>query len=169
MKKISVIATFAVVVGMLVSCGQENASSKIKKENVLNAQKRDNDISKGAPVISFDREEHDFGTVNEGDIVETSFMVTNTGKSNLVITNAKATCGCTVPTWPKEPVAPGESAEIKVKFNTSGKRNKQSKTVTLYTNTAKGTEAVKISGMVTPKKGTPTKQLKEPKDFKLVK
>jgi len=151
MKKLSILAVVILSSVVFVSCEGEKASSKIKKENIAKAEQRDKDISKGAPTISFDLEEYDFGTVDEGEIVEHSFLVTNTGKSNLVITNAKATCGCTVPTWPKEPIAPGASADVKVRFNTSGKPNKQSKTVTLYTNTAKGTETVKIKGMVTPK------------------
>ena len=151
MKKIAVALAFMVSAGLLVSCGQGNASSKVKKENVENAEKRDNSISQGAPVISFDKEEYDFGTVKEGEVVETTFVVTNSGKSDLVITNAQASCGCTVPNWPKEPIAPGKTGEIKVSFNTSGKPNKQSKSITLTTNTEKGREILKISGMVTPK------------------
>lgn len=153
MKRLVTALALVVATTSLVSCKQGNAASKVKKENVLKAEKRDSNI-KGAPVISFDKETFDFGTVKEGELVETSFIVTNTGKSDLIITDAKATCGCTVPTWPKEPVAPGKSAELKVKFNTNGKPNKQSKTVTLYTNTEKGTEAVKLTGMVTPKNAT---------------
>ena len=151
MKRISTLLASFLLATMFVSCGQDNAASKVKQENVLQAEQRDTDISKGAPAISFDKNNYDFGTVSEGEIVETSFVLTNTGKSDLVITDAKATCGCTVPTWPKEAIAPGASAEVTVKFNTSGKPNKQSKTVTLTTNTAKGIETVKISGMVTPK------------------
>lgn len=151
MKKIAVALAFVVSAGLLVSCGQGNASSKVKKENVENAEKRDNSISQGAPVISFDKEEFDFGTVKEGEVVETTFVVTNSGKSDLVITNAQASCGCTVPNWPKEPIAPGKTGKIKVSFNTSGKPNKQSKSITLTTNTEKGREILKISGMVTPK------------------
>jgi len=93
----------------------------------------------------------DFGTVNEGDIVETIFKVTNSGTSDLIITDARASCGCTVPVWPKEAIKPGETADIGVKFNTTGKPNRQSKTVTLSTNTALGREILKISGMVSPK------------------
>ncbi|WP_435254510.1 DUF1573 domain-containing protein [Tenacibaculum sp. A30] len=151
MKKIAVALAFVVSAGMLVSCGQGNASSKVKKENVENAEKRDNTISQGAPEISFDKEEFDFGTVKEGEVVETTFVVTNTGKSDLVITHAQASCGCTVPEWTKDPIAPGETGNIKVSFNTSGRTNKQSKSVTLTTNTEKGREIIKISGMVTPK------------------
>lgn len=151
MKKIVGILAVTLILGATVSCGKTNAASKVKSENIEKAAKRDKDISLGAPVIAFNRDVHNFGTVEEGFIVETSFEVTNTGKSNLVITDAKATCGCTVPTWPKDPIAPGKTAEVSVKFNTSGKPNMQSKTVTLYTNTEKGLETVKVTGMVTPK------------------
>ncbi|CAL2055771.1 DUF1573 domain-containing protein [Tenacibaculum sp. 190524A05c] len=151
MKKIIAILALTVSFSAMVSCKKGNAAAKVKQENVTEANQRDKEISQGAPSISFDREVHDFGTVEEGFVVETSFKVTNTGKSDLVITDAKATCGCTVPTWPKEPIKPGDSAEVQVKFNTAGKPNKQSKTVTLTTNTAKGQEQVKVTGMVTPK------------------
>ncbi|WBX74411.1 DUF1573 domain-containing protein [Tenacibaculum pacificus] len=154
MKKIAIAIAFVLSTGMLVSCGQNNAASKVKKENVESAEKRDVSISKGTASISFDKEEHNFGTVNEGDVVKTTFVVTNTGKTDLVITNAKASCGCTVPVWPKEAIAPGKTGEIQVSFNTNGKPNKQSKSITLTTNTEKGREVVKITGMVTPKKKT---------------
>ena len=102
-------------------------------------------------MISLDKKVYDFGTVNEGDLVETSFFVTNSGKTDLVITRAKGSCGCTVPTWPKEPIKPGKTGEIKVKFNTNGKPNRQQKTVTLTTNTESGREVLTIKGSVTPK------------------
>jgi len=152
MKKIAIVLVTVSISLLMISCGESNAVSKVKKENVANAQKRDMDINKGAPIVSFDKTEFDFGTVNEGEFVETTFVITNTGKSDLIITNAQSTCGCTVPVWPRKAVKPGETADIKVKFNTRGKPNKQSKAVTLYTNTAKGREVVKIKGFVTPKK-----------------
>lgn len=155
MKKIAILALAIVTTAVFTACNQTNAASKVKKENILEAQKRDNDIKKGAPIISFDRIEHDFGTVNEGTIVETTFVITNTGKSNLVVTDAQVTCGCTVPAWPKKPVAPGATAEVKVKFDTRGKTNKQSKSVTLFTNTEKGREVVILKGFVTPKNKQP--------------
>lgn len=152
MKKIAVAIAFVLSAGILVSCGGENAASKVKKENLENAEKRDVTISAGAASVSFDKEEYNFGTVNEGETVKTTFTVTNTGKGDLVITNAKASCGCTVPVWPREAIAPGKTGEIKVSFNTNGKPNRQSKSITLTTNTEKGREILKISGMVTPKK-----------------
>ncbi len=151
MKKIIMLAVLAV---FLVTSCKKNASGKIKKENLEMAKQRDYKMTEGAPVISFSKTEHDFGNINEGDIVETIFSFKNTGKSELIITNARGSCGCTVPQWPKEPIPPGGSGEIKVKFNSNGKPNKQRKTVTLTTNTAQGKETVIIKAQVTPKKKT---------------
>ncbi|MDJ0646108.1 MAG: DUF1573 domain-containing protein [Flavobacteriaceae bacterium] len=145
-----VIAGLALMALSVLSC-KENVAAKIKKENLQVAKERDYKMGDGAAVITFDKKEHDFGTINEGDVVETTFSFKNTGKSELIITNATAPCGCTVPSWPKEPIAVGETGEILVKFNSNGKPNKQSKTVTLTTNTAAGKEQVVIKAEVTPK------------------
>ena len=136
---------------VMFSCKQENAANKIKKDNLKTAINRDADIKKGSPEISFDSNEYDFGTVKEGEIVETTFLLTNSGKGDLVITDARPSCGCTVPEWPKTPIKPGKTAAIKVKFNTAGKPNRQNKSVTLITNTTKGREVLKLKGLVTPK------------------
>jgi hypothetical protein len=141
-----------ITASFLTSCKDAtNITAKIKKENLVNAKSRDSEIKKGAASISFDKKEYDFGTVNEGDIVETSYLVTNSGKTDLVITNAQASCGCTVPVWPKNPIKPGATGEVKVKFNTSGKPNRQQKTITLTTNTESGREVLTLKGSVTPK------------------
>ena len=73
------------------------------------------------PVITFKENSKDFGDIVQGQQVAHTFVLTNTGKQPLIISNVAATCGCTVPSWPKEPVAPGKSAEIKVSFNSTGK------------------------------------------------
>ena len=149
MKKIIILYVLGVGLFM-VSC-KENAASKIKKENIVIAAERDAKIKVGGPKITFDKTEHDFGIINEGDIVETIFAFTNTGKSELIILSAKGSCGCTVPEWPKEPILPGEKGEIKVKFNSDRKPNKQQKQVTLATNTDIGKEILIIKAQVTPK------------------
>ena len=152
MRKI-IIFSLAVSLGMFTACSDGNAALKVNKSKLADAKKRDIDISKGAPVISLDKKEYDFGTVTDGAIIETSFTLTNTGKSPLIITDAKTTCGCTVPTWPKDkPIAPGESTVIEVKFDTGGKGGgRQVKDVTLFTNTAVGREVLKIKGIVNKK------------------
>jgi len=149
MKKVIFITLFGALI--LVSCNN-NAVSKINDENLVKAKERDLKIDTEVPVMTFDVRDHDFGVINEGDVVETVFSFTNTGKTDLLITNAYATCGCTIPEWPKQPVKPGETGIIKVKFNSLGKQNKQLKTVTLDTNTKSAKEILNITAQVTPKK-----------------
>jgi len=86
-------------------------------------------------TIKFDKTLHDFGTIKQGDSVECVFKVTNTGGEPLILENAQGSCGCTVPDYPKDPIAPGDTRDIKVKFNSAGKKDKQSKTVTITANT----------------------------------
>ena len=147
MKKIIFLAVLSTIT--LISC-RENAASKIKESNLVKAHQRDVNIEKQVPVMRFDKREYDFGTIHENDVVETVFNFKNTGKTDLVITNAYASCGCTIPVWPKEPIKPGETGIIKVKFNSRGKKNKQHKTVTLNTNTKDGKELLSIRAQVIP-------------------
>lgn len=84
--------------------------------------------------IIWDKFEHDFGTVNEGELVETIYMVTNHRKDTLIIENVQGSCGCIVSKWPRQPILPGTNASIKVGFNSKGKSGVNSKTVTVYTN-----------------------------------
>ncbi|NQW36258.1 MAG: DUF1573 domain-containing protein [Flavobacteriales bacterium] len=147
MKKYSILFLISII--FLASC-KENVASKIKSDNLVKAQERDLKLDTEVPVMSFDKKDFDFGTINENDVVETVFNFTNTGKTDLIITNASATCGCTIPEWPKEPIKPGGVGTIKVKFNSRGKKNKQNKTVTLSTNTRDGKELLKITAQVTP-------------------
>jgi len=132
-----------------VSC-KDDAAKKVKDENVELAAERDAKNT-DFPVMTFAQTEHDFGTINEGDVVEHKFTFTNTGNKPLVIVSAKGSCGCTVPEWPKEPIAPGEGGEMLVKFNSNGKPNLQNKQVTITANTEAGKEVIKIKAMVTPK------------------
>lgn len=143
------IVLIALVALVAFSC-KDSAASKVKKENLEKAKERD-DASTKLPIASFDKTEFDFGTIDEGDVVETIFVLTNKGKTDLLISNAKGSCGCTVPTWTRKPIKPGESTEIGVKFNSRNKKNKQSKTVTLTTNTLNGKEVLRVKGTVTPK------------------
>ncbi|PQJ78498.1 DUF1573 domain-containing protein [Polaribacter porphyrae] len=151
MKKISILIICVLTVSILASCGNSNATAKINKANLEKAKTRDVEIKNGAASISFDSNVYDFGTVNEGDIIETTFKVTNSGNTDLVITDAQVTCGCTVPVWPKKPIKPGQTEDVKVKFNTFGKSNRQQKNITLITNTETGREILTLKGMVTPK------------------
>lgn len=101
--------------------------------------------------ISFKKVEHDFGTLKDGDIARHEYAFTNTGTEPLIISNVKAGCGCTAPSWPKEPIAPGADGKILVEFDTKGKPGPQTKNVTVYANTELGTHTLTIKGLVEPK------------------
>lgn len=116
-----------------------------------------NPVSANQPVdtvnvakMIFEEVQYDFGEVNEGEVVEHKFTFTNEGKVPLIISGARSTCGCTVPEWPKDPIAPGEDGEISVRFNTKNKKNKQTKPVTITANTYPATTRVHITGFVKP-------------------
>lgn len=87
-----------------------------------------------APVMTFNDETHDFGKITQGEKVSYSFTFKNTGGSDLVISSAIGSCGCTVPTYPKGPVKAGEESKIDVVFDSEGKSGLVQKTVTITSN-----------------------------------
>lgn len=105
---------------------------------------------KGAEII-FKEKSIDFGNITQGDKVEHNFIFENTGDTPLVISNVAVTCGCTAPSWPKTPIAPGEKGEMKVIFNSSGKMGSQNSVVRVYSNAAEPIEKVSLISNVLPK------------------
>ena len=104
----------------------------------------------GTPTIVFEKNHHNFGNVNDGEQLEYAFKFTNTGDGDLLITDARATCGCTVPRWPTYPIKAGNSDVIPVQFNTSGRKDAQTKTVTITANTNPAETHITISAFVIP-------------------
>ena len=102
--------------------------------------------------ISFEQPVYDFGQRKTGEQVDHVYKFTNTGSEPLVITNAKGSCGCTVPDWPKEPIPAGGKGEIKVRFDGKGKTGPQSKNVSITANTNPSTTILTIKGTL---EGTP--------------
>jgi len=100
------------------------------------------------PELTFEKLRHNFGEITQGESVSHQFTFTNTGEGDLIINNAKGSCGCTVPKWPKKPLVPGEEGEIQVTFNSNGREGKQKKTVTLVTNAIPNTTVLTITGQV---------------------
>ena len=141
----------AVLVAFGMTSCKDNAADKVSADNVAAAAERDTQADK-YPVMSFSETTYDFGTINQGEAQEHVFQFTNTGEADLVIVDAKSSCGCTVPQYPKTPIAPGETGEMLVTFNGIGK-NQVSKTVTITANTQKGKEMISIKAFVTPKDG----------------
>lgn len=163
----------------IIASACDNAASKIKSEgsnssnstaaastgeainNLNNDQQTISttvDPNAPLPKFSFEEEKHDFGTIEEGTVAKYDFKFTNTGDSPLIISNASGSCGCTVPQWPREPIAPGETGIIHVEFNSNGRTGDQSKTVTLNANTVPNKKLLSIKAMVNPKPKQATEQ-----------
>ncbi|WPP53382.1 DUF1573 domain-containing protein [Catalinimonas niigatensis] len=104
-----------------------------------------------APEFKFEESAYDFGAITEGDVVEHIFKFTNTGEAPLIIQSASASCGCTVPSYPREPIAPGATGEIQVKFDSSNKPGIQNKTVSITANTDPSITRLTIKSNVVPK------------------
>ncbi|KAB2814601.1 DUF1573 domain-containing protein [Phaeocystidibacter luteus] len=139
----------------LASC--DNASSKIKDDNTAAVNYNDSEeagisaadvTASGSPAFEFNETTHDFGDVEEGRTVQTVFTFTNTGDAPLIISNAKGSCGCTVPEWPRTPIQPGETGEMKVSFNSSNKSGMTQKRVTITANTTPPTTVLNIKANV---------------------
>ena len=108
--------------------------------------------SKNGPVLTWDKSTHDFGNMEQGDVLEHTFKFTNTGNEPLVITNVQVSCGCTTPKgWPRDPVMPGGSGELTVAFNSTGKMGAQTKPVTIVSNAINDAKIV-FTAVVTEKK-----------------
>ncbi len=148
------------IILFFTACNNDNPASRIKKENLEKAKQKRADLNK-FPVMEFETREIDFGTHNEGEILDTVFKFKNTGDAPLVITNVKTSCGCTTPYWPKEPIQPGQSEQIKVRFNTNHKTGKQTKTITIHANTKNLTERVVIKAYNIPKTKKGKEKLKK--------
>jgi hypothetical protein len=103
-------------------------------------QAQDAPATKGAQ-IEFNKEVHDYGTIKNGADGSCVFEFKNTGDTPLIISNARGSCGCTVPEWPKEPIAPGEKGSIKVKYDTM-RTGEINKSVTITSNAANAPDKV---------------------------
>ncbi len=146
----------------LASCGGDSTTSAdtataeptaeqpVQPANAQQPQAPAADAAASGPLttMEFQEIEHDFGTITQGDVVNHVFKFTNTGDEPLIIKNAKGSCGCTVPAWPKEPIAPGEGGEIKVEFKSAGKSGVQSKKVTIDANIPGGKTFLTIKSNV---------------------
>ncbi|HFA47463.1 MAG TPA: DUF1573 domain-containing protein [Bacteroidetes bacterium] len=111
-------------------------------------------------TLNFAETEFNFGKIKSGEKVEHVYKFKNTGKEPLVISNAKGSCGCTVPQWPKEPIGVGEEGEILVVFNSKGKHGNQTKTVTITANTDPPQSIIYIKGEVLADESAKTKKPK---------
>ena len=120
------LAIFFILISFATLSCNRTTQNAPNSENVANLE--------NAPQIEFEKITHDFGTLNEGDIVKFPFKFKNIGKSDLVISNVTVGCGCTVASKPEDAIKPGEKSQIVVQFNTTGKAGPQRKQVTVFSN-----------------------------------
>jgi hypothetical protein len=118
-------------------------------------------VNPNAAKIAFKEETYNFGEIPEGPQVTHEFKFTNTGKEPLILSNVRASCGCTTPSWPKEPVLPGKDAAILVTYNTQGRPGNFSKVITITSNSDQPSRVIDIKGEVIkadPEKSVPIEQ-----------
>ncbi len=150
MKRIFLAFICAVIVAVTtLSCNSKTNSTDIPAEVVTNPNSANGISDKDAlPVISFEKDFHNFERLVSGEQVTYAFKFKNTGKSLLIISNVSSSCGCTVSSFPKQPIKPGEGASIDVSFDSSGRHGLQTKTVTVFGNTQPPTTTLRIQAQV---------------------
>ena len=138
MKK-SIILSGIVAIFALTSCEKDQPSNLFSEEE--RQEQADLVVDpENAAVLTFEEDVYDFGSLPAAAKVDHYVKFTNTGKSPLIIRDAKGSCGCTVPVWPKEPIAPGATDSMKITYEAGNQKGKQRKIVTLHTNTVKDKE-----------------------------
>ena len=127
MKKILFYASIAIII---CSCGNNN--ERYSTDLVNNpASAESNNKTTDVPVIKFEKTEHNFGKTVQGEKLSYSFKFTNSGKSDLIISQATASCGCTVAEFSQGPIKPGGEGVVSVSFNSEGRKGAQNKAVTV--------------------------------------
>lgn len=157
MKKYLFVSTLALATFMF-SCNSESSAEEVGTEqttettvvepSTVTEPMVETAVATATTILTVDRMEHDFGKIPDTAPVETSFVITNDGDEPLLITNAQGSCGCTVPEYPKDPIPPGESRDMKVSFNPTGKEGVNNKTVTITANTEPATTIIYVKSDV---------------------
>jgi hypothetical protein len=131
----------------LTACNNGSGDGKLSTDLVTNPKTAGKSDEKQA-IITFNKKEHDFGTLLQGEVVTYSFHFTNTGNMPLIITEVGSSCGCTVGDYPHEPIAPGKKGDIKVTYDSKGHHGFQSRSLTVMSNTNPAKTILRIKGTV---------------------
>tara|TARA_B100000965_G_C19517578_1_gene724915 strand:+ start:773 stop:1243 length:471 start_codon:yes stop_codon:yes gene_type:complete len=155
MKNIFNVVFIFIFTSFIFSCGDaakkvESNEKRLSTDLVKNNQTiGDKKLSLSQPIVEILESEFDFGNIRQGDKVSHNYKIKNIGNADLLISSAKGSCGCTVPEWPKDPIKAGNEANIKVTFDSKGKKGKQAKRVTLMTNAIPNVKILTIKGNIT--------------------
>lgn len=131
---------------LLTACN--GGSGEGLSTDLVNNPKSASRSSDKEPIITFDKTEHDFGTLLQGEVVTYSFHFTNTGNAPLLISNVSTSCGCTVGDFPREPIAPGKDGNIKATYDSKGHHGFQSRSLTVVSNTNPNQTVLRLKGSV---------------------
>jgi hypothetical protein len=150
MFKIKSVFAYIFVMMLLWGCsGGQQQGDRLPADLVNNPRSATGDSAKSkTPLMHFDNTEHDFGKVIQGEKVTYAFRFDNRGKADLLITSVSSSCGCAVPAYTTEPIAPGQKGTVKVTFDSSNRRGFQNKTVTVVTNTHPSSHLLRIKAQV---------------------
>jgi len=137
----------ALIIFTLHACNNQN-NGQLSTDVVTNPNTASGEIKDNLPIIEFEKEIHDFGKVIQGEKVSFGFKFKNTGKSDLIISQVKSSCGCTVPKFPKDPIKPGEGGKITVTFDSQGRKGFQNKAVTVLSNCQPSAAIIRIKASI---------------------
>ena len=137
-----------IVMGLCVLTACEDKTEGKLSTDLVTSPKSATETSDKQAAIKFDKEEHDFGTLLQGEVVSYSFHFTNVGNMPLIVSEVGSSCGCTVGDYPREPIAPGKTGSIKVTYNSAGHHGFQSRYLTVMTNTNPAKTTLRIKGKV---------------------
>jgi len=140
---------YYVILFSLFACSSSKSDPELIDTDVIhNTATSTKSSHSGTPVFSFDKDHHNFENVFRGEKVSFAFQFKNTGDGDLVISNAEAACGCTVPEYPKTAIKPGEKGVIMVTFDTGGRQGVQTKSIKLIANTVPNIYTIRVSANV---------------------
>lgn len=132
--------------GLITSCGS-NGDDTLSTDLIRNSKSAEQPTGKEA-AITFDKTEHDFGKILQGEVVAYSFHFTNTGNAPLLITEVKTSCGCTAGDYPREPIKPGQDGFVKATYDSKGHHGFQSRALTVMSNTNPSMTSLRLTSEV---------------------
>ena len=146
MKRLLILSISALL--LFSACNGKNGDNKLSTDLVTNPKSVSSSSSEKQPVITFDKTEHDFGTLLQGEVVTYSFHFTNTGNAPLLISNVNTSCGCTVADFSREPINPGKDGYIKATYDSKGHHGFQTRSLTVVSNTNPNQTVLRMKGTV---------------------
>ena len=145
MKQIKIIIILGLAM-LLFSCNNSN-DKQLSGDLVTNPKSAQNPTDK-IPIIQFDKTEFDFGKILQGEVVSYTFHFTNTGNAPLIITSVEKSCGCTASDFPRQPIEPGKTGDIKITYDSKGHHGFQSKSLVVNANTMPSQTTLRIKAEV---------------------